>query len=303
MTVTKIPSGKPWYTYGHGPLIFLFHSTLFSADLEAILVTISLVLCDFKSLQFEVVAVPICDLGISGQMKWRASMLCQSGKRKAHYFVWSGCPWDKPRFVPGTSPACPGQTQVVSFFWRNSGCPVRPCDKLGSKGGRKSLCVKSFVCLYRSLVNWKTERQTSRLSFSDSCSVLSSLGCFFLDQLAKPSPSCRILVFSISLPLAAHPSGSLTSPLPLEARRMWGQETMTMATGVMQRWGAPQLTLGIAIMKNSSLGEHSSPVRKLFPVKFSVSKLTHNEGVNTVAAPFALGVWSAGMSLPSNLGK
>ena len=34
-------------------------STLFSTDLEAILVAISLALCDFKSLRFEIAAIPI----------------------------------------------------------------------------------------------------------------------------------------------------------------------------------------------------------------------------------------------------
>ena len=39
-------------------------STLFSTDVEAVLDAVSLALCDFKSLRFEIAAILICDLGI-----------------------------------------------------------------------------------------------------------------------------------------------------------------------------------------------------------------------------------------------
>ena len=41
---------------------FRFIFTLFSTDLETILVAISLALCDFKWPWFEIVATPICEL-------------------------------------------------------------------------------------------------------------------------------------------------------------------------------------------------------------------------------------------------
>ena len=39
------------------------------SKLEAILVAISMVLCDFRLPCFQIIAIPICDLGISGKKK------------------------------------------------------------------------------------------------------------------------------------------------------------------------------------------------------------------------------------------
>ena len=90
-----------------------------------------------------------------------------SGKKKAHKHKLFGpvalgtpanvpgtnrvCPRDKPRFVPGTNPGLSqGQTQVFSLLYTveaqfvpgtNLVCPG---DIPGTKGGRKSLCVKSL---------------------------------------------------------------------------------------------------------------------------------------------------------------
>ena len=41
-----------------------YNGNLLFTDLEALLVAIALALCDFKSLQFEIALIPICDLGI-----------------------------------------------------------------------------------------------------------------------------------------------------------------------------------------------------------------------------------------------
>ena len=45
-------------------VVDIFQLPVFSTDLEAILVEILLALCDFKSLRFEIAAIPICDVGI-----------------------------------------------------------------------------------------------------------------------------------------------------------------------------------------------------------------------------------------------
>ena len=61
-------------------------STKASTDLEAILVAISLALCNFKSLRFEIAAIPICNLGIYSERR-KGVVLIRGVFQKCHLAV------------------------------------------------------------------------------------------------------------------------------------------------------------------------------------------------------------------------
>ena len=93
---------------------------------------------------------------------------------------WSGCSWDNPGNVPGTNRVCSwdkptlsqGQSQVLALFteWKPSllqgETQFVPGTIPGTKGGRKSLCVRSLSAFFaRSKPRW-----TFRIFFIFFCS-------------------------------------------------------------------------------------------------------------------------------------
>ena len=89
--------------------------------------------------------------------------VCVSGKKKAHkHNFLVRLLLGHPGNVPGTNWVCPrdkvglspGQTQVFSLFYTAEAQfvpgtnPVCPWDIPGTKGGRKSLCVKSLCASF-----------------------------------------------------------------------------------------------------------------------------------------------------------
>ena len=108
------------------------------------------------------------------------------------------CPRDKPRFSPYfTTQWKPslslGQTQFVPGT-----NPVCPGDIPGTKGGTKSLCVKSLCAFFRSLGIEVLKKTTSRrilwapLECSESCRCL-----------AEVSSGIRHVLCNLCLPLQA----------------------------------------------------------------------------------------------------
>ena len=93
----------------------------------------------------------------------RAKTKCQSGKKKAHkHKLFGPVLLGHPGNVPGTNQVCPrdkvglsqGPTRFFSLLCTVEAQfvpgtnPVCPGDIPGTKGGRKSLCVKSLCAFF-----------------------------------------------------------------------------------------------------------------------------------------------------------
>ena len=159
------------------------------------------------------IAIAFCDLKTSLGARACVQVLCVqkarrsafaflSGKKKAHKHKPFGpvalgtpqeCPGDKPGLSPGQSGFVPG-TNPGFLLTLHSGSPVCPWDKpslsrdiSGTKGGRKSLCVKRLCAFF---VPYLKPTKVKR-----GVSVFCVSPCF---QVGIPGSSCAGLVSSRS---------------------------------------------------------------------------------------------------------